>query len=130
MVKYLSEEWRAEVEKKLTEQLTPDKMNGITSSMNNRYLNCPGGGVKFFYVGFTDGRVSSVQTGDGDGPAAEFTILGDYEVFAKISRAELGSQKALMNGSLKLKGNMVKALKLASLCDRLNKIIATVNTEF
>ena len=82
MVKYLSEEWRAEVEKKLTEQLTPDKMNGITSSMNNRYLNCPGGGVKFFYVGFTGGRVSSVQTGDGDGPAAEFTIVGDYEVFA------------------------------------------------
>ena len=51
-------------------------------------------------------------------------------MFAKISRAELGAQKALMGGLLKLKGNMVKALKLASLSDRLNKIIATIETEF
>lgn len=35
-----------------------------------------------------------------------------------------------MGGMLKLKGNMVKALKLASLCDRLNKIVATIETEF
>jgi len=71
-----------------------------------------------------------VQVGEGDGPKAEFVISGDYDVFARISRAELGSQKALMGGLLKLKGNMVKALKLASLSDRLNKIIATIETEF
>jgi hypothetical protein len=35
-----------------------------------------------------------------------------------------------MGGLLKLKGNMVKALKLASLVDRLNKIIATIETEY
>ena len=73
---------------------------------------------------------NQVLVGEGEGPKAEFYISGDYEVFAKISRAELGSQKALMNGMLKLKGNMVKALKLASLCDRLNKIVATIETEF
>lgn len=110
---YLSEEWSKEVKKRLSEELTPDKMNNLTSSMNNRYTDCPGGGTKFFFVGFEDGKVASVQTGDGDGPAAEFAIIGKYEVFAKISRAELGSQKALMGGQLKLKGNMVKALKLA-----------------
>lgn len=130
MLKYLSEEWRAEVDKKLRSELSPEKMNGVTSSMTNRYKNCPGGVDKFFFVGFTEGRIESVQVGDGDGPKAEFYITGDYEVFAKISRAELGSQKALMGGLLKLKGNMVKALKLASLCDRINKVIATVDTEF
>ena len=98
--------------------------------MNNRYLNCPGGGNKFFFVSFKDGKVDQVLVGEGEGPKAEFYISGDYEVFAKISRAELGSQKALMGGMLKLKGNMVKALKLASLCDRLNKIVATIETEF
>ena len=35
-----------------------------------------------------------------------------------------------MGGMLKLKGNMVKALKLASLSDRINKIIATVDAEY
>ncbi len=130
MVKYLSEEWRAEVEKRLCEHLDPEKMNKVTSSMNSRYINCPGGGKKYFFVGFADGKVDKVLAGDGDGPNAEFCITGDYEVFAKISRAELGSQKALMNGGLKLKGNMVKALKLASLSDRVNKIISTIETEF
>lgn len=130
MVKYLSEEWRAEVEKRLREQLTPEKMNNLTSSMNNLYANCPDGKSHYFFVGFAEGKVDSVQVGEGDGPKAEFVISGDYEVFAKISRAELGSQRALMGGLLKLKGNMVKALKLASLSDRLNKIIATIETGF
>ena len=130
MVKYLSQEWRAEVEKRLKEQLTPEKMNNLTSSMNNLYLNCPDGKSHYFFVGFSEGTVESVQVGEGEGPKAEFVISGEYEVFAKISRAELGAQKALMNGMLKLKGNMVKALKLASLSDRLNKIIATIETEF
>ena len=130
MVKYLSEAWRAEVEKRLKEQLTPEKMNNLTSSMNNLYLNCPDGKSRYFYVGFAEGNVENVLVGEGDGPKAEFIISGDYDVFAKISRAELGAQKALMGGLLKLKGNMVKALKLASLSDRLNKIIATIETEF
>jgi hypothetical protein len=128
---YLSQEWGAEVEKRLQEGLTPEKMNNLTSSMNNLYTNCPGGAPdKYFFVGFADGKVDRVEVGEGKGPQAEFTISGDYETFAKISRAELGSQKALMSGKMKLRGNMVKALKLASLCDRINKIIATIPTEF
>ena len=127
---YLSSEWGAEVEKRLRAELTPDKMNNLTSSMNNIYMNCPGGGEKYFFVSFEDGAVKQVETGVGKGPAAEFAIMGDYETFAMISRAELGAQKALMGGKLKLRGNMVKALKLASLCDRINKIIATIPTQF
>ena len=128
---YLSPEWGAEVKKRLQEGLTPEKMNNLSSSMNNIYTNCPHGAAeKYFFVGFSDGVVDRVEVGDGTGPKAEFTITGDYEVFAQISRAELGSQKALMGGKLKLRGNMVKALKLASLCDRINKIIATIPTQF
>jgi putative sterol carrier protein len=127
---YLSPEWGVEVQKRLQAELTPDKMNHLSSSMTNRYTHCKGGQDRFFYVAFTDGAVSAVQVGDGEGPEAEFIILGDYAVFAQISQATLGAQRALMTGQLKLKGNMVKALKLASLVDRLNKIIATVPTEF
>jgi len=130
MIKYLSQEWQEEVDKQLRAHLDPEKMNNITSSMNNRYLNCPDGRNKYFFVSFTGGKVDKILVGEGEGPKAEFYISGDYETFAKISRAELSSQKALMGGMLKLKGNMVKALKLASLCDRLNKIVATIETEF
>ena len=63
-----------------------------------------------------------MEVGDGEPPKAEFTITGDYDVFARISRAEMSSQRALMTGKLKVRGNMAKALKLAAVADRLNKV--------
>lgn len=129
-LKYLSPEWRDELEKRLREGLTADKMKGVTSSMNSRYKNCPDGKDRYYYIAFENGEISELTIGEGDGPKAEFTIAGDYEIFASVSRSEMNAQKALMSGKLKFYGNMVKALKLLSLCDRLNKITATIPTEF
>jgi putative sterol carrier protein len=123
---YLTEEWRAEAERRLKAELTPERMNHITSSMSNVYLDCPGGGTKFLLFRFVDGSLEEIALGTGEPPEAEFLITGTYEVFARISRAELGAQKALMTGQLKLKGNMIKALKLAAIADRLNKVLAGI----
>jgi putative sterol carrier protein len=123
---YLTEEWRAEAERRLKAELTPERMNHITSSMSNVYLDCPGGGTKYLLFRFQDGALAEIALGTGEPPAAEFLITGSYDVFAQISRAELGAQKALMTGRLKLKGNMIKALKLAAIADRLNKILAGI----
>lgn len=129
-LKYLSAEWRDALLAKLNETLTAEKMKGLSSSMNSRYKNCPGGIDRFYYISFEDGEIKELTIGEGDGPEAEFIITGDYDVFAAVSRAEINAQRALMGGKLKLKGNMIKALKLASLCDRLNKISAEIPTEF
>lgn len=127
---YLSSEWRNEALQRLQAELPPEKMNNITTSMSNIFKNCPGGSEKFLMIECIDGKVTRVETGDGDAPDAEFKIFGDYETFAKISRAELGSQKALFLGKLKLKGNMAKALKLASLADRINKVLSQIPTKY
>ena len=129
-LKYLSAEWRDELLKRLNEELTPEKMKNLTSSMNSLYKNCPDGKDRYYYIGFEQGKIAKLEIGLGEGPKAEFTIIGDYETFAKVSRSEMNSQRALMSGKLKLKGNMIKALSLASLCDRLNKVTATIDTEF
>ncbi|RPJ00922.1 MAG: sterol-binding protein [Candidatus Aminicenantes bacterium] len=125
-LQYLTEEWRAEAEKRLKAELTPERMNHITSSMSNVYLDCPGGGTKSLLFRFQDGALTELALGTGEPPAAEFLITGSYDVFAQISRAELGAQKALMTGKLKLKGNMIKALKLAAIADRMNKVLAGI----
>lgn len=125
-LQYLTEEWRAEAERRLKAELTPERMNGITSSMSNVYLDCPGGGSKYLLFRFADGALTELALGSGEPPDAEFLITGKYDVFAQISRAELGAQKALMTGQLKLKGNMIKALKLAAIADRLNKVLAGI----
>jgi putative sterol carrier protein len=128
--RYLSPEWKEQVEKLLRSELTPEKMNHITSSMSNIYVNCPDGKERYMFFGFKDGELDRFLVDVGQPPEAEFKITGDYEVFAKISRAEMNAQVGLMSGKLKLKGNMVKALKLASIADRLNKVIAKVEAEF
>jgi len=127
--KYLSPEWAAEAERRLREQLSPEQMKNLTSSMLTLYQNCPDGKERALYYKIVNGKFEDVSIREGEMPEAEFIISGDYDTFARISRAELGSRSALMRGKLKLKGNMVKALSLAAIVDRLNKVISSIPAE-
>jgi len=129
-IKYLSPEWTAEAETRLRAQLTPEMMKNLTSSMLTIYHNCPDGIDHALYYKLEDGVFNEISVREEPFPAAEFTISGDYDTFAKISRAELSSRSALMGGKLKLQGNMVKALSLASIVDRFNKILSTIECEY
>jgi len=128
--KYLSPEWAEEVMKRAKAKLTPEKMKHITSSMLTLNTNCPDGKDRAVYYEIVDGVVKRVSIVEGKLPDAEFTITADYQLFARISRAELKARRALMSGKMKLKGPLVKALRLSPLVDRLNEVISTVPTEF
>ncbi|MGC9325206.1 MAG: SCP2 sterol-binding domain-containing protein [Desulfomonilia bacterium] len=125
---YLSQKWCEEAEKRLRASLTPDKMKFLTSSVAYVYVDCPDGKDKYLFFKCDKGEITEVSVGEGDPPGAEFRVTGPYELFARLTKGEIKSQRALMSGKLKLKGNMVKALKLASLADRISKILGTVPT--
>jgi putative sterol carrier protein len=127
---YLSPEWAEEGRKRAEAELTPEILHHLSSSMTNIYKNCPDGKEHYFFVGFTEGKITGFETGEGEGPKAEFKIIADYETFAKISRAELGAVRALTSRKLTLRGNMAKALRLAPLVDKLNKVLATIPTDY
>jgi putative sterol carrier protein len=129
-VTYLSQEWRDEVEKRLNEEITPAKMKGLTTSVAYVYVGCPSGKDKYLYFKTENGTFAQVLVGDGEPPQAEFRVTGPYILFADLSQGKVSSQRALMSGKLKLKGNMVKALKLASLADRINKVLAKIPTQY
>jgi putative sterol carrier protein len=129
-LKYLSPEWVEEVARRLKEQLTPERMKHITSSMLTVYTNCPDGKDRAVLYEIDDGVVTGVSLAEGEMPGAEFTISADYVHFARISRGELKARAALMSGKMKLKGPLVKALRLSPLVDRLNEVIATVPTDY
>ena len=129
-LKYLSPEWAAEAAKRLREQLTPEMMKNLTSSMITLYHNCPDGKERALYYKIDNGIFTDISVREAPMPQAEFVISGDYDTFAKISRAEIGSRSALMNGKLRLTGNMVKALSLASIVDRFNKILSEIPCEY
>jgi putative sterol carrier protein len=128
--KYLSPEWAEEVTKRVNEKLTPERMKHITSSMLTVNTNCPDGKDRAVYYEIVDGTVTDVSIRESEFPKAEFTITADYQLFAKISQAELKARAALMSGKMKLKGPLVKALRLSPLVDRLNEVIATIPTEY
>ena len=128
--KYITADWTAEGYRRLREELTPEKMKYVTSSMLTLYKNCPDGKERALYYRFENGEIAELSLREGEIPEAEFRIVGDYQVFASISRAEMGSRSALMSGKLKLQGNMVKALSLAAVVDRMNKVLATIPTEY
>ena len=128
--RYLSQAWIDEAAGRLRAELTPDKMKHVTSSMLTVYKNCPDGRERAVYYKFVDGALDKLSVEEGELPEVEFRIVGDYETFAKISRAEIGSRGALMSGKLVLKGNMVKALSLSAVVDRMNKVLATIPTEY
>jgi len=129
-LKYLSPEWADEVGRRAKEQLTPERMKHITSSMLTVNKNCPDGKDRAVFYKIDKGVVAEVSVREGDLPKAEFTITADYQLFAKISRAEMKARAALMSGKMKLKGPLVKALRLSPLVDRLNEVISTIPTEY
>jgi putative sterol carrier protein len=129
-LRYLSPEWTQEAFARLRAELTAEQMKFVTSSMLTVYENCPDGRDRALYYSFVDGVVDEVSIQEGEMPDAEFRIIGDYETFAKISRAELGARAALMTGKLRLKGNMVKALSLAAVVDRMNRVLATIPAQY
>ena len=130
MVRYLTEEWRAEVERRFWEDIPPDDTKNMSSSLNCVSVACPDGKTHYFFVSLVDGKPESVQVGEGEGPQAEYVIEGKYEALAQISRAEITVADALIAGRIKLTGNLFKALHLVPVVDRLNQIIATIETEF
>jgi putative sterol carrier protein len=123
---YLSPEWAAEAQQRLREKLPPEAMKFVTSAMLTIYHNCPDGKERALYYKIENGVFQDVSVREAPLPEAEFIISGDYATFAAISRAELGSRSALMGGKLRLKGNMVKALSLSSIVDRLNKVLSEI----
>jgi len=128
--KYLSPEWAEEVSRRVSEKLTPERMKFITSSMLTVNTDCPDGKDRAVYYEIAKGIVTEVSVREGELPKAEFTITADYQLFVKISRAEMKARAALMSGKMKLKGSLVKALRLSPLIDRLNEVIATIPTEY
>jgi putative sterol carrier protein len=129
-IKYLSDDWADEVMKRCKKELTQEKMKHVTSSMLTINTKCPDGKTRAVFYRLADGVVEKVQVVEGTLPPAEFTITADYDMFAKISRAEVKARSALMSGKMILRGNLVKALTLSPTVDRLNEVIARIPTEF
>ena len=67
----------------------------------------------YLYI-LKDGVLTDIKRGEGreNAPAADYTSDADYDFFVKTMTGEMSTAKALTTGKIKLKGNLMKALKL------------------
>jgi putative sterol carrier protein len=62
---------------------------------------------KYLYLDFHDGTVNGIHMTDKKtAENAKFVITGDYIRWKQVAKNELDAVKAMMQGKLKLKGNL------------------------
>lgn len=129
-LKYLSPEWRDEAEKRLKAELTPEDLKKATVTTCSTYTDCPDGKQKYLYFKVDNGEFTSIEVGEGDPPKAEFGITGTYDTYVKIEKGEIKTTTALMTRKVKLVGNMAKAMKLTGNSNKINRVLATIPTDY
>lgn len=63
---------------------------------------------------FENGVLTGIERGTGRAaaPVADYISDADYDVFIRTMTGELNTAKALTAGKIKLKGNLMKGLKM------------------
>ena len=116
-MKFLTEEWGNEFTAFVKDRFSPGKTpSKLTLTLCECYNNVPhcGGDAVWFMNTLKDGVIESVVRGTGraNAPAADYTSDADYDLFVKTMTGEISTAKALTTGKIKLKGNLMRALKL------------------
>lgn len=116
-MKFLTEEWTGEFVALVKDTFSPGKTpSKVTLTLCECYNNVPhlGGDTVWYLYTFKNGVCESVERGMGrsNAPAADYTSDADYDFFVKTMTGEMSTAKALTSGKIKLKGNLMKALKL------------------
>lgn len=117
-MKFLSEEWREAFEKSLKDTFTEGKTpTSITVSLVECYSDVPQLDGKSFWHCYEleEGvleEVSHRYSEDSIPADADFVVTAPYETAVKSMTGELDNATALVGGSMKFKGNLIRAMKL------------------
>jgi len=76
---------------------------------------------------FEDGVTNDIWLGERK---TEFTISGKYGVWVSILTGKTGVTKAFLTRKLKVRGDLMKILKLSGATERWLEILRTIPTEF
>lgn len=84
---------------------------------------------KDIVLGYTveDGKTTDIWLGERK---TEFVISGKYSVWVNILIGKTGVTKAFLTRKLKVRGNLMKILKLSKATERWLEILRTIPTEF
>ncbi len=84
---------------------------------------------KTIVIGYKTEQGRIVDIWIGERPT-DFVISGRYGVWVDILRGKMGATKAFLTRKLKVRGDLIKILKLSKATERWLEILRTIPTEF
>ena len=86
---------------------------------------------QYLYLDFEDGRVNSIRMVDKEtAENSKFVIYGDYIRWKQVALKELDAVKAMMQGKLKLKGNLPYVVKYLKGVQEAIRCLTEVDSKF
>jgi len=126
-VKYLSPEWIDAYNSAMAaDDSVRQALKGKSAVIQMVVVDSPDGDIRY-WLRIGDGTAS---VGLGDADSAEVTISQSYETSAQVNNRELDGQKAFMQGKVKITGKMLKMMQLRSPLAEVQKVLATIDTEY
>jgi len=123
-VKFLSEDWAAEV----TEALQAHEQFKASADMSLQFVvgDAPEGEVKFYMDASGGDPIQAM----GELENADVTISSNYETASAIFSGELNTQMAFMTGKIKVNGNLAKLMTQQSALGHWATAVAGIDVEY
>lgn len=127
-VKFQSDEFFKQVNEALSSNEAVTKAaKGQNVKIQVITSDTPGVGTKKTYLQITDGIPAA---GAGEVPNPDATISQSYETAVALDKGELNPQSAFMEGKIKVKGNLMKLLKIQRFLETLPPAAKHIEREY
>jgi putative sterol carrier protein len=80
-----------------------------------------------YHIKIADGTVTMAS---GDLPERDAEVRSTYETAAKMARAELGNQTAVMMGKVRIKGGMIKLMRHQGVLNRVQTLSSALEVVY
>lgn len=133
-VDYLSPEWQVLCQEAVNSDAEFARLAGdLTVDVDNIIEDCPDGKTRCLRWSFRNGKLIRTEVGilrEGIENKASFGTVASYETFMKINSAKMKIDTAVMEGALRLQGDLVQMMQMADALNRFTEVRRTVPTRY
>lgn len=125
-VKFLSDEWTAELKQRLNGSESFKKAAAGQNATVQNVIAAPDG-PKRYWIEIAEG---GVDMGSGDAKEPDATIEQDYDTAVALARSELNPVSAFMTGKIRINGSMMLLMQLQGALTELAREMQEMDVDY